>query len=110
MRLFIICFLVGNLFVFLSSSPARGAGDEYENLEFFLERTLKETEMPDQRNEILNRYAIKALGLLYKQNNELINLNRKILMTMEQLLRVENEERRELENQLRELRNQLPRR
>ena len=93
-----------------SSSPARCAGDEYENLEFFLERALKKTEPLDQRNEILNQYTIKALGLLYKQNNELIRLNRKILFTLEELLRVENEGKRGLENQLRELRNQQLRR
>jgi hypothetical protein len=50
------------------------ANDDYESLEFFLDQAPKRTKDGDQRAEILNRYLIKALGLVYRQNQELIRL------------------------------------
>ena len=54
-----------------------GANDDYESLEFFLDQALKRTKDPDKRGEILSRYLIKALGLVYRQNEELVRLQRK---------------------------------
>jgi biopolymer transport protein ExbB/TolQ len=74
--------------------------DEYESLEFFLDQALKQTKDADQRTEILNRYLIKALGLVYRQNKELIRLQRQTLDAMQELRDTEKKEMRELEIQL----------
>jgi len=76
------------------------ANDEYESLEFFLDQALKRTKDGDQRAEILNRYLIKALGLIYRQNKELIRLQRQTLDAMQELRDTEKKEMRELEIQL----------
>ena len=74
--------------------------DEYESLEFFLDQALKRTDNLNQRAEILNRYLIKALGLIYRQNNELIRLQRQTMEAMQELRDIEKKEMRELEIQL----------
>ena len=74
--------------------------DEYESLEFFLDQALKRTDNLNQRAEILNRYLIKALGLIYRQNNELIRLQRQTMEAMQELRDTEKKEMRELEIQL----------
>jgi len=76
------------------------ANDEYESLEFFLDQTLKRTKDADQRAEILNRYLIKALGLVYRQNKELIRLQRQSLDAMQELRDTEKKEMREMEIQM----------
>ena len=76
------------------------ANDEYESLEFFLDQALKRTENGEQRAEILNRYLIKALGLVYKQNKELIRLQRQILDAVQELRDTEKKEMREMEIQM----------
>jgi len=76
------------------------ANDEYESLEFFLDQTLKRTKDADQRAEILNRYLIKALGLVYRQNKELIRLQRQSLDAMQELRDIEKKEMREMEIQM----------
>jgi len=86
----------------LAALPAKvySINDEYESLEFFLDQALKQTKDADERTEILNRYLIKALGLVYRQNKELIRLQRQMLDAMQELRDTEKKEMRELEIQL----------
>lgn len=86
----------------MTALPAKlySANDEYESLEFFLDQALKRTKDPNERAEILNRYLIKALGLVYRQNQELIRLQRQTLDAMEELRDTEKKEMREMEIQL----------
>lgn len=86
----------------MTALPAKlySANDEYESLEFFLDQALKRTKDPNKRAEILNRYLIKALGLVYRQNQELIRLQRQTLDAMEELRDTEKKEMREMEIQL----------
>jgi hypothetical protein len=86
----------------MSALPAElySANDEYESLEFFLDQALKRTKDPNKRAEILNRYLIKALGLVYRQNQELIRLQRQTLDAMEELRDTEKKEMREMEIQM----------
>ena len=76
------------------------SSDEYESLEFFLDQALKRTDDVNQRAEIVNRYLIKALGLIYRQNIELIRLQRQTMEAMQELRDTEKKEMRELEIQL----------
>jgi len=76
------------------------SSDKYESLEFFLDQALKRTDDVNQRAEILNRYLVKALGLIYQQNNELIRLQRQTMEAMQELRDTEKKEMRELEIQL----------
>ena len=76
------------------------SSDEYESLEFFLDQALKRTDDVNQRTEIVNRYLIKALGLIYRQNIELIRLQRQTMEAMQELRDTEKKEMRELEIQL----------
>jgi hypothetical protein len=76
------------------------ATDDYESLQFFLDQSLKRAKDPDKRAEILNRYLIKALGLIYQQNQELIRLQRQALDAVQELRDTEKKELRELEIQL----------
>ena len=82
--------------------PAKSysANDDYESLEFFLDQALKRTKDPDKRAEILNRHLIKALGLVYQQNKELIRLQRQSLDAMKELRDTEKKEMREREIQM----------
>lgn len=80
--------------------PRAGASNDFETLEFFLDQSLQRTKDHAERSEILNRYLIKALGLVYEQNQELIRLNRETLKTLEELREIEGKEARELEIQL----------
>jgi hypothetical protein len=75
----------------ISSFPGEtyGAADEYESLEFFLDQSLKREKDPEKRAEILNRYLIKALGLVYQQNQELIRLQRQLLDATKELRDIE---------------------
>jgi len=86
----------------MASFPVKvyGAGDEYESLEFFLDQSLKRVKNPEKRAEILNRYLIKALGLVYKQNQELIRLQRQLLDATKELRDLEKKEMREMEIQM----------
>jgi len=86
----------------MAALPAKvySINDEYESLEFFLDQALKQTKDADERTEILNRYLIKALGLVYRQNKELIRLQRQTLDAMQELRDTEKKEMRELEIQL----------
>ena len=83
----------------ISSFPAQvyGAADEYESLEFFLDQSLKREKDPEKRAEILNRYLIKALGLVYQQNQKLIRLQRQVLDATKELRDIEKKEIREME-------------
>ena len=76
MRQTAIAMLALVVLLSMASFPAKvsGATDEYESLEFFLDQSLKREKDPEKRVEILNRYLIKALGLVYQQNQELIRL------------------------------------
>ncbi len=86
----------------ISSFPAKvyGAADEYESLEFFLDQSLKREKDPEKRAEVLNRYLIKALGLVYQQNQELIRLQRQLLEATKELRDIEKKEMREMEIQM----------
>jgi hypothetical protein len=56
-----------------SCSTVRGS-DDFQNLEFFLKRALKTSKDSTERNEVINRYLLKALALVYQQNKEQIRL------------------------------------
>jgi hypothetical protein len=82
------------------SAKVYGAADEYESLEFFLDQSLKREKDPEKRAEVLNRYLIKALGLVYQQNQELIRLQRQLLEATKELRDIEKKEMREMEIQM----------
>ena len=102
MRQTAIAMLALVVLLSMSSFPAKvyGAADEYESLEFFLDQSLKREKDPEKRAEILNRYLIKALGLVYQQNQELIRLQRQLLDATKELRDIEKKETREMEIQL----------
>ena len=102
MRQTAIAMLALVVLLSISSFPAKvyGAADEYESLEFFLDQSLKREKDPENRAEILNRYLIKALGLVYQQNQELIRLQRQLLEATKELRDIEKKEMREMEIQL----------
>ncbi len=77
-----------------------GASDDFQNLEFFLERALKTSKDSTERNEVINRYLLKALALVYQQNKEQIRLDREALNVLKQLRDVEVKKTRELERLL----------
>ena len=56
-----------------------GGSDDFQNLEFFLERALKNSKDSTERNEVINRYLLKALALVYQQNKEQVRLDREAL-------------------------------
>ena len=66
------------LFLAFPLSPVYVAAgnDDFQNLEFFLERSLKNAKNSNDRNEIINRYLFKALALVHQQNIEQIRLKR----------------------------------
>jgi hypothetical protein len=49
-----------------------------------------------ERNEVINRYLLKALALVYQQNKEQIRLDREALNVLKQLRDVEVKKTREL--------------
>ena len=77
-----------------------GASDDFQNLAFFLERALKTSKDSTERNEVINRYLLKALALVYQQNKEQIRLDREALKVMKQLRDVEVKKTREPERLL----------
>ena len=99
MRQTVIAMLALVVFLSISSFPTKiyGAADEYESLEFFLDQYLKREKDPEKRAEILNRYLIKALALVYRQNQELIRLQRQLLDATRELRDIEKKEIREME-------------
>jgi hypothetical protein len=66
-----------------------GASDDFQNLEFFSKDST-------ERNEVINRYLLKALALVYQQNKEQIRLDREALNVLKQLRDVEVKKTREL--------------
>jgi len=102
MRQVAIAILALMVLLSLTTFPAKsyGASDEYETLEFFLDQALKRTKDPNERAELLNRYLIKALGVVYRQNIELIRLQRQTLDATQELRDIEKKESRELEIQM----------
>jgi hypothetical protein len=95
-----ILAFVAMLSIMALPAKVHSINDEYESLEFFLDQALKRTENTHQRAEILNRYLIKALGLVYRQNKELIRLQRQTLDAMQELRDTEKKEMREMEIQI----------
>ena len=94
--------LVAVLFMALPGSPVHvsAASDDFQNLEFFLERSLKKAKNSSERNEIINRFLLKALALVYQQNQEQIRLDRDALKVLKELRDVKIKEARELERYL----------
>jgi hypothetical protein len=90
------------LFLAFPLSPVHVAAgsDDFQNLEFFLERSLKNAKNSDERNEIINRFLFKALALVYQQNTEQIRLKREALNVLKELRDVKVREARELERYL----------
>ena len=82
-----------------SCATVRGS-DDFQNLEFFLERALKNSKNSTERNEVITRYLLKALALVYQQNKEQIKLDREALNVLKQLRDVEVKKTRELERLL----------
>jgi len=102
MRQTAIAMLALVVLLSMASFPAKvfGSTDEYESLEFFLDQALKRVKDPEKRVEILNRYLIKALGLVYQQNQELIRLQRQLLDATQELRDIKKKEIREMEIQI----------
>ena len=102
MRQTAIAMLALVVLLSMASFPAKvsGATDEYESLEFFLDQALKRVKDPEKRAEILNLYLIKALGLVYQQNQELIRLQRQLLDATQELRDIKKKEIREMEIQI----------
>jgi len=102
MRQTAIAMLALVVLLSMASFPAKvsGATDEYGSLEFFLDQSLKREKDPEKRAEILSRYLIKALGLVYQQNQELIRLQHQILNATKELRDIEKKETREMEIQM----------
>lgn len=90
---------VAVLFLALPLSPVHlaASSDDFQNLEFFLERSLKNAKNSDERNEIINRFLFKALALVYQQNTEQIRLKREALNVLKELRDIKIREARELE-------------
>ncbi len=90
------------LFLALPLSPVHvsAGSDDFQNLEFFLERSLKNAKNSAERNEIINRFLFKALALVYQQNTEQIRLKRDELKVLKELRDVKVREARELERYL----------
>lgn len=107
MLIFLSLFMA--LVACMTPRDAVGQNEDFANMEFLLDQLLKSTEDPQQRTQILTRFVIKALGLLHKQNTESIRLSREINAALDELLKVELGEKRELEEQLRDIRNRLQR-
>ena len=74
--------------------------DYKKNLEFFLDRSLKNAKNSTERNEIINRFLFKAMALVYKQNQENIRLRRESLNVLKELRELETKRTRELERYL----------
>ncbi len=74
--------------------------DDFQNLEFFLERSLNNAKSPSERNEIINRYLFKALAVVYQQNKEQIRLYRETLNVLKQVRDIPAKEADELERYL----------
>ena len=104
MRQTAIAILALVVLLSISGFPVKvfGAADEYESLEFFLDQSLKREKDPEKRAEILNRYLIKTLALVYRQNQELIRLQRQLLDATKELRDIEKKEIREMEIQMQE--------
>lgn len=90
------------LFLALPLSPVHvsAGSDDFQNLEFFLERSLKNAKNSAERNEIINRFLFKALALVYQQNTEQLRLKRDELKVLKELRDVKVREARELERYL----------
>ena len=74
--------------------------DDFQNLEFSLERALKNSKDSNERNEVINRHLLKALALVDQQNTEQIRLDREALNVLKQLRDVGVKKTRELERLL----------
>jgi len=94
--------LIAGLFLVLPLSPlpVSAGSDDFQNLEFFLERSLKNAKDSTERNEIVNRFLFKALALIHQQNAEQIRLNRETLNVLKELRNVKIREAKELERYL----------
>jgi hypothetical protein len=86
----------------LATIPSQvcAGSDDFQNLEFFLDRSLKNANNSTERNEIINRFLFKALALVYQQNKEQIRLRRESLSVLKQLRELEVKRARELERYL----------
>ena len=87
------------LFLAFSLSPVHlsAGSDDFQNLEFFLERSLKNAKDSTERNEIVNRFLFKALALIHQQNTEQIRLDREALKVLKELRDIKVKEAREFE-------------
>ena len=94
--------LIAGLFLVLPLSPlpVSAGSDDFQNLEFFLERSLKNAKDSTERNEIVNRFLFKAFALIHQQNPEQIRLNRETLNVLKELRNVKIREAKELERYL----------
>jgi len=69
-RIVTIVLIAGFFGPFSFSSPVSAGSDDFQNLEFFLERSLKNAKDSTEPNEIVNRFLFKALALIHQQNAE----------------------------------------
>jgi len=100
-RIVTIVLIAGFFLVLpLSPLPVSAGSDDFQNLEFFLERSLKNAKDSTERNEIVNRFLFKALALIHQQNAEQIRLNRETLNVLKELRNVKIREAKELERYL----------
>ena len=86
----------------LTATPTQvcAGSDDFQNLEFFLDRSLKNAKNSTERNEIINRFLFKALALVHQQNQENIRLRQESLNVLKQLRELEVKRTRELERYL----------
>ena len=97
-RLVGIVLITGSFLLLpLSSLNLCAGSDDFQNLEFFLERSLKNAKDSNERLEIINRFLFKALALVHQQNTEEMRLNREALKVLKELRDVKVREARELE-------------
>ena len=97
-RLVGIVLITGSFLLLpLSSLNLCAGSDDFQNLEFFLERSLKNAKDSNERLEIINRFLFKALALVHQQNTEEMRLNREALRVLKELRDVKVREARELE-------------
>ena len=92
-------FLAVVFFLYFAAFPvqALGGSDQFQNLEFFLNNSLKKAKTSSERTEIINLYLIKALALVYQQNNEQMRLHRETLKVLKEIRDTEIKQAREFE-------------
>ena len=69
MRRLASIFMITGFFLILPLAPVHlsAGSDDFQNLEFFLERALKNSKDSSERVEIVNRFLFKALARMFHE-------------------------------------------